>query len=61
VGRLRGRVSASGRPIDLAIAHVWTVRAGQIVPFVANLDTPAVLTALAGGAETPLAEAGETQ
>ncbi|MBF5046412.1 nuclear transport factor 2 family protein [Aggregicoccus sp. 17bor-14] len=47
VGRLRGRARASGRPIDLAIVHVWTVREGRIVRFTAYIDTPAMLQALA--------------
>ncbi|HJQ30665.1 MAG TPA: nuclear transport factor 2 family protein [Pyrinomonadaceae bacterium] len=48
-GRLRGRVRANGRPFDLAIAHLWTVREGKIVRFAAYIDTPAMLAALGGG------------
>ncbi|HWW76953.1 MAG TPA: nuclear transport factor 2 family protein [Pyrinomonadaceae bacterium] len=47
-GRLRGRVRANGRPFDLAIAHLWTVREGKIVRFAAYIDTPAMLSALGG-------------
>ena len=46
VGRLRGRARATGRPIDLAIAHVVTVRDGRFVRFAAYIDTPAMLAAL---------------
>jgi ketosteroid isomerase-like protein len=47
VGRLKGRAKRSGKPIDLAITHVWTVRDGRIVRFAAYIDTPAILEALA--------------
>ena len=46
IGRLRGRARATGRPIDLAIAHVVTVRDGRFVRFAAYIDTPAMLAAL---------------
>ena len=48
LGRLRGRVRANGRPFDLAIAHLWTVREGRVVRFAAYIDTPAMLSALGG-------------
>ena len=53
VGRLRGVARATGRPIDLAFAHVVTVRAGRFARFAAFIDTPAMLGALgeAAGAE----------
>jgi ketosteroid isomerase-like protein len=47
VGRLRGHARATGRPIDLAIAHVLTLRDGRIVRFAPYIDTPAMLAALA--------------
>jgi uncharacterized protein len=46
IGRLRGHAKQSGKLIDLAIAHVWTVRDGRIVRFDAYIDTPAMLAAL---------------
>lgn len=46
VGRLRGQARETGRAIDLAIAHVWTVRDGLVARFAAYLDTPAMLHAL---------------
>lgn len=46
VGRLRGRARASGKPIDLDIVHVWTLRDGRAVRFAAYIDTPAMLEAL---------------
>jgi ketosteroid isomerase-like protein len=51
VGRLRGQARATGAPIDLAIAHVLTVRDGRIARFAAYIDTPAMLAALAPGAD----------
>jgi ketosteroid isomerase-like protein len=51
VGRLKGRARASGKPIDLDIVHVWTLRDGRAVRFAAWIDTPAMLTAL--GEESP--------
>lgn len=46
VGRLRGTARASGKPIDIDIVHVWTVREGRLVRFAAYIDTPAMLEAL---------------
>jgi ketosteroid isomerase-like protein len=48
-GRLRGHARGTGAPIDLAIAHVLTVRGGKVVRFAAYIDTPAMLAALAAG------------
>ena len=45
-GRLKGRARKSGRAIDLAIIHVWTLKDGKAVKFTAYIDTPAMLTAL---------------
>jgi ketosteroid isomerase-like protein len=45
-GRLVGRARRDGRPIDLEIVHVWTVRDGQAVRFAAWIDTPAMRRAL---------------
>lgn len=49
VGRLRGRVRASGEPFDLSIVHLWSVREGRIIRFAAYIDTPGMLSALGGG------------
>jgi hypothetical protein len=49
VGRLRGHIRATGREFDLAIAHLWGVSGGRIVRFAAYIDTPGMLSALAGG------------
>ncbi|MBS1718273.1 MAG: nuclear transport factor 2 family protein [Armatimonadetes bacterium] len=46
-GRLKGSARASGKPIDLAIVHLWTVEGGLITRFEAYIDTPAMLDALA--------------
>ena len=46
VGRLTGHARNTGRPIDLDIVHVWTVRGGKLVAFSAYIDTPAMLEAL---------------
>ena len=48
VGRLRGRVRANWQGYDLAIVHLWRVREGQVVRFAAYIDTPGMLSALAG-------------
>lgn len=42
VGRLRGRVRATGRPFDLVVVHLWSIRGGEVVRFAAYADTPAV-------------------
>jgi ketosteroid isomerase-like protein len=47
-GRLRGRVRANGQAYDLAIVHVWSIREGRAVRFAAYIDTPGMLSALAG-------------
>ena len=46
IGRLRGRARKSGKPIDLAIVHVWKITQGRIVRFDAYIDTPAMQAAL---------------
>jgi ketosteroid isomerase-like protein len=51
VARRRGRVRATGAPIDLDVAHVWTVKDGLAVRFAAYIDTPAMLAALGAPAE----------
>jgi ketosteroid isomerase-like protein len=38
-GRYRGVVRATGRALDAQLAHVWTVRAGQITRFQQYTDT----------------------
>jgi ketosteroid isomerase-like protein len=46
-GRLRGRARTTGKPIDLAIVHLWTVTPeARITRFRAFIDTPAMLAAL---------------
>lgn len=45
-GRLRGRARATGKPFDLELVHVWTVRQGKAVKCAAFLDTPAMRAAL---------------
>lgn len=46
IGRLKGHARSTGRPIDMDIVHVWTVRDGRLAAFSAYIDTPAMLTAL---------------
>jgi ketosteroid isomerase-like protein len=46
IGRLKGATRATGRPIDLDIVHLWTVRDQQIIRFAAYIDTPAMRAAL---------------
>jgi ketosteroid isomerase-like protein len=48
IGRLTGHARRSGRPIDLDVVHVWSVREDRIVRFAAYIDTPAMLHALGG-------------
>ncbi len=38
-GRYRGKVKATGRPLDAQFAHVWQVRGGKIVRFQQYTDT----------------------
>jgi uncharacterized protein len=47
VGRTRGRVKASGKPFDVAIAHIWKIPNGRVVRLEPHVDTPAMLKALA--------------
>jgi hypothetical protein len=49
VGRLRGRVRATGKSYDLAIVHLWSIREGLVIRFAAYIDTPGMLSALTGG------------
>lgn len=51
IGRLRGHARGTGRPIDLEIVHVWTVRDARIARFAAYIDTPAMQRALGGDAD----------
>jgi len=46
VGRTRGRPRRGRVAFDVAVAHVWTVRDGQISRFEAYIDTPAMREAL---------------
>ncbi|MCX6954417.1 MAG: nuclear transport factor 2 family protein [Verrucomicrobia bacterium] len=42
VGRLRGKVRATGRALDLVVVHLWSIRGGEVVRFAAYADAPAV-------------------
>lgn len=46
VGRTIGTVKASGKPFNVDIVHVWTVRDGKVVRFNPYIDTPAMLEVL---------------
>lgn len=46
IGRARGTVHTTGRPFDLRIVHLWTVREGLIARFAAYIDTAGVSIAL---------------
>ena len=46
LGRTRGRPRRGRVAFDVAVAHVWTVRDGQISRFEAYIDTPAMREAL---------------
>jgi uncharacterized protein len=46
IGRLKGHARSTGRPIDMDIVHLWTVRNGKLLAFSAYIDTPAMLAAL---------------
>lgn len=46
IGRLKGRARATGRQFDLAIVHLWTIKADKIARFAAYIDTPRMLEAL---------------
>jgi len=38
-GRYRGRMKATGKPVDAQFAHVWQVRDGKVVRFQQYTDT----------------------
>jgi ketosteroid isomerase-like protein len=46
IGRNRGTVNANGAVLDVAVAHVWTVRDGLIARVEYYVDDPAMLAAL---------------
>ena len=46
IGHARGTVQTTGRPFDVRIVHLWTVREGLIARFAAYIDTSEVLMAL---------------
>ena len=48
IGRARGTVQTTGRPFDLRIVHLWTVREGLIARFAAYVDAVGVSMALGG-------------
>ncbi len=45
VGRFRGVHGTTGKPVDAAYAHLWTVRDGQITRFRQFIDTLAIAQA----------------
>lgn len=45
VGRFRGVHGATGKSVDAAYAHLWTVRDGQITRFRQYIDTLAIAQA----------------
>ena len=47
IGRTRGTALATGRPVDVPIAHVWTLADGRASRWEVYIDTPAMLEALA--------------
>jgi ketosteroid isomerase-like protein len=46
VGRTRGRTRGGGAAFDLAVVHVWTVRATRIARLEVYIDTPGMRQAL---------------
>ena len=46
VGRYVGTSNATGRSIDLAFTHVWTIEGGQITRFETFTDTATMRAAL---------------
>jgi ketosteroid isomerase-like protein len=45
IGRFRGVHGATGKSVDAAYAHLWTVRDGQITRFRQFIDTLAIAQA----------------
>jgi ketosteroid isomerase-like protein len=45
IGRFRGVHAATGKSVDAAYAHLWTVRDGQITRFRQYIDTLAIAEA----------------
>jgi ketosteroid isomerase-like protein len=45
IGRFRGVHAATGKSVDAAYAHLWTVRDGQITRFRQFIDTLAIVQA----------------
>jgi hypothetical protein len=45
-GRYQGRGKASGRPLDVQVAHTWWLRGGKVVRFQQMVDTAGVARAL---------------
>lgn len=45
-GRLKGKARKSGKPIDIPIVHIWTVKGGHITRFRAFIDTPEMVRGL---------------
>jgi ketosteroid isomerase-like protein len=51
-GRFTARVTASGRRIDVPVAHVFTIRNGKIARWVGYADTARVAEAYAASAKS---------
>jgi ketosteroid isomerase-like protein len=50
LGRYRGHARSTGRPVDAAFAHLWTVRDGRVVALRQLTDTALWAAALEGAA-----------
>jgi len=48
VGRYAARVNATGKYMDTALAHVWTIKAGKITRFLDFADTAGMAAAYEG-------------
>jgi uncharacterized protein len=58
-GRSRGTVRATGQTFDVPEIHLWTVKDGKVTAAHFALDTPTMLSALAGpGSDRPIAGIG---
>ena len=53
VGWTKGTVNATGATYRVPIAHVWTIRDGQVAHVQFCIDNPTMLTALAEGHTRP--------
>jgi uncharacterized protein len=46
IGASRGVVRASGKPFDVRLIHVWSLKDGKVVRYESYIDTPRMLQAL---------------